>query len=143
MICVSLNLLSEFKGEHLRENAIQTGVERRGGSALGLSCQKVGQLEKAKNLAQGLLANVVLMGTATPLSAEPVKSPKPVSTAMLWVNFSVLRAWPPQLDLISLAFKWSAVFKPTFANSTGMAMTGPAINIKEELATNLKFFKLS
>ena len=127
----------------MRENANQTGVERRAGSALGLSCQKVGQLEKAKSLGQGLLANVVLMGTATPLSAEPVKSPKPVSTAMLWVNFSVLRAWPPHLDLISLAAMWSAVFRPTFANSTGIAMTGPAINMSEELATNLIFFKLS
>ena len=76
----------------MRENANQTGVERRCGSALGLSCQKVGPLEKAKNLAQGLLANVVLMGTDAPLSAEPVKRPRPVSTAMLWVNFSVLRA---------------------------------------------------
>ncbi len=127
----------------MRENANQTGVERRGGSALGLSCQKVGQIDKAKSLAQGLLANVVLRGTDAPLSAEPVKRPRPVSTAMLRVTFSLLRAWPPQLDLISLAFKWSAVFKPTLANSTGIAMTGPAINIKEELATNLIFFKLS
>ena len=127
----------------MRENANQTGVERRAGSALGLSCRNLLQLEGAKSLGQGLLANVVLMGTDAPLSTEPVKSPRPVSTAMLWVIFSLVRGWPPQLDLISLADMWSAEFKPTFAKSTGIAMTGPAINMSEELATNLIFFKLS
>ena len=127
----------------MRQNANQTLVKRRAGSALGLSCRNLVQLEGAKSLGQGLLANVVLMGTDAPLSTEPVKSPRPVSTAMLWVIFSLVRGWPPQLDLISLADRWSAEFKPTFANSTGIAMTGPAINMSEELATNLIFFKLS
>ena len=101
------------------------------------------QLEKAKSRGQGLLATAVLMGTDAPLSTEPVKSPRPVSTAMLRVTFSLVRGWPPQLDLISLADMWSAVLRPTLANSTGIAMKGPAINISEELAANLIFFKLS
>ena len=122
---------------------IREKAKERKANALGLICLKKGRVSGAGSLSQGLLTNVAPMGTDAPLSAAPVKSPRPVSTAMLRVTFSVLSAWPPQLDLISLAFKWSVVFRPTLANSTGMAMTGPAINIKEEPATNLIFFKLS
>ena len=59
--------------------------------------------------------------------------------AMFWVNSLVVKGWPPQCLVMSLACRWSAEFKPMLVAKTGITATGPARKITEGPAHNLFF----
>ena len=60
-----------------------------------------------------------MAGAMPPTATESV-----ASMAIFWVNSLVVKGWPPQCLLMSLACRWSAEFKPMLAD-LAVSVLGP------------------